>query len=615
MFMTIRPKTFDMRALRLTAEEGFVLSRVDGPLSLSDLIALSGLQEARIVEILERLAQQGAIEVEPPFGVLEEVAPDFARSHGVVKAASPAAATGEASDELIPVQLDEEPVELIPLEAGDESEPLEEAGPESTPTVEMAPPAAGATVDVDDVPEDERPTTHPPRNAGSPAVPRIPQPKTVEFSRPALEFLQAISAIEPPEGSDVSGTEAAAAARATDDGPAPATTPLVDDFALFDDDEAPATTPTSSEDFVALELPKPPTVKPPPVPAEPDRGAQVVQAVTNGVSSVAPQPSRTPSGEITSSAPTPRLASEPPPTSLEPETLEPATIELARPVHGVCGETNTGMVRTNNEDAFAVIDLSRGELVDVTELATVPEGPRGLLFVVSDGMGGANAGEVASALVLEALRESLAGGSATEDPIEVLRVAIEHANKRVISAARERTRQGMGATLVAVLIKGGFAFTAEVGDSRVYLHRGSTCQLISKDQTYVQVLLDQGLLTPETVKSSRAKNVVLQAIGKAPRLAVAQRRLALRKGDRLLLCSDGLTAHFEGEEIGDILGGSPLEEAVRDLVVKTNERGGKDNITVLVVGIGNSAPPAPPDETIADTLVAVREFAVSDGED
>jgi serine/threonine protein phosphatase PrpC len=217
--------------------------------------------------------------------------------------------------------------------------------------------------------------------------------------------------------------------------------------------------------------------------------------------------------------------------------------------------------------------------------------------------------------VVESLRESLAGGSATEDACEVLRVAVEHANKRVIAAAREGNRHGMGATLAAVLIKGGHAFTAEVGDSRIYLHRGTSCELISKDQTYVQVLLDQGLLTPETVKSSRAKNVVLQAIGKAPRLAVAQRKLALRRGDRLLLCSDGLTAHFEQQEIGEILGGAPLEDAVRDLVAKTNERGGKDNTTVLVLGIGNSAPPPGAGERVADTLTSIREFAVSDGEE
>ncbi len=279
----------------------------------------------------------------------------------------------------------------------------------------------------------------------------------------------------------------------------------------------------------------------------------------------------------------------------------------------VSGLTDVGCVRTNNEDAFAVVDLGEGEVLDVVGKQTLVEtGPRGLLLVVSDGMGGENAGEVASALVLEATREHLVGAAIEDDAPGALREAIEHAHARVSAAAGEPGREGMGATVIAVLVCGSYAFTAEVGDSRAYLLRRGKLAQLSKDQTHVQVLIDQGLLAPEKAKTSSAKSVVLQACGRADGLVVAQRRVALREGDRLLLCSDGLTGHLEDADIAKILGGAVvLDDACAKLVALAKERGGQDNVTVVAAEVGGSAPAVEAGETIDDCVETLRAFTVT----
>ncbi|HEY8078345.1 MAG TPA: protein phosphatase 2C domain-containing protein, partial [Labilithrix sp.] len=172
--------------------------------------------------------------------------------------------------------------------------------------------------------------------------------------------------------------------------------------------------------------------------------------------------------------------------------------------------SDVGSVRKNNEDAFAVVDLGADDVLDVVGKQTLVEtGPRGVLLVVSDGMGGENAGEVASALVLEGTRKHLADAAVEDDPADALRAAVEHADASVSTAAAEPGREGMGATVIAALVCGSYAYTAEVGDSRAYLLRRGKLVQLSKDQTHVQVLVDQGLLAPEKAKTSSAKSVVL----------------------------------------------------------------------------------------------------------
>jgi len=294
--------------------------------------------------------------------------------------------------------------------------------------------------------------------------------------------------------------------------------------------------------------------------------------------------------------------------------------ELSALVIAVSGVSDVGVVRSNNEDAFAVMDLTSGALIDLSAPVrggALEVGSRGVLLVVSDGMGGQNAGEVASALTLETIEKHLAPKAAADrygdDAATRLAAAVADANVRVAEAADVPGRTGMGATVVALLIEGTTAYSAEVGDSRAYVLRRGTLTRITKDQTQIQILLDQGLLTPETAASSRAKNIVLQAIGKTPDLVVAQRRLGLHHGDRLLLCSDGLTGHVADPEIGQMLGSpASLAEICAQLVKLTNERGGRDNVTVLAAEI-TSASPGGRDGSVAETMATIREFSPGEG--
>jgi serine/threonine protein phosphatase PrpC len=289
----------------------------------------------------------------------------------------------------------------------------------------------------------------------------------------------------------------------------------------------------------------------------------------------------------------------------DPSPAATAPISLA-----VYALTDVGRVRSNNEDAFAAFDVSLGVRIDTAHERREVVGPRGILLMVSDGMGGANAGEIASEIVVDTLSKRLIA-TTDEDAARALAESVELSNERVLGAALEPGREGMGATVVAVLVVGNEAITAEVGDSRAYVVREGVATLITKDQTYVQLLQDQGLLTPDMIAFSRARNVVLQAVGKADSITVAQRRLALRSGDVLVLCSDGLSAQVQEKEIAAALEES-IVSGVRALVALANDRGGKDNVTVLVARVIDG-PVARSDETVSETIAVIREAALASG--
>lgn len=514
--MKIQPKKVDLLKLQLNAEQGFVLSRLTGPMTLEELAGQSGLTEEKLLRALEALAREGAIEVDPPF----------------------------ATDESAPTPTSER------------ATPTSER---ATPTSERAPPSSRG------------------RAAAAPA----PSAGRLEAAAPASASGRASSA--PSRPSAVPGVVRP---------PLPGT-----------GKRAPSALPPQPSATHAAR-PSAPVPLPRPVPqARPS-------------APVALGPAEMLDFNLDMPAPTPAV--QPPPSSSPGPAAAPAsgTTELSRDVSAtgpsltIYGRTDVGVVRTNNEDAFAVIDLEGGVVVEVTQQAAVEGSPRGVALVVSDGMGGENAGEVASAIVIEAVREHLHGSFDPTDPADSLRRALDHANAKVQAGAQEPGREGMGATVIALHVSGTTAYTAEIGDSRAYLFRQGKLHLMSKDQTQVQLLLDQGLLTPDAVKTSRAKNVVLQAIGKLPELVVAQRRLELRRGDRLLLCSDGLTGHVTDAEIAGFLWGDRLDEACDEMIEKAKERGGKDNITVIVAEVDGPAPSAAAGETVEQTLTTLRAFEV-----
>ncbi|HEX8790577.1 MAG TPA: protein phosphatase 2C domain-containing protein [Polyangiaceae bacterium] len=280
----------------------------------------------------------------------------------------------------------------------------------------------------------------------------------------------------------------------------------------------------------------------------------------------------------------------------------------------VCARTDAGLVRPVNEDAFVVADLTSGcALHDPYASTRLEVGEQGVLLAVSDGLGGHAAGEVASALVLESLHRSLAR-SIPPDPVqvdEVVEDAVLRANRAVWEAgALHRGRERMGATLTAVFVHDGFAHIAEVGDSRAYLVRGRAIHLVTHDQSYLQLLIDSGV-SPWEARRSPLCGAVLQAMGLRPSVTVAIERLALRQGDRLILCSDGLTSKVGDAELRALVQWSrETDMACEAMIDMALQRGGDDNVTAVVASLSGDLPPPVADESISDTLQVVQDFGM-----
>jgi serine/threonine protein phosphatase PrpC len=273
----------------------------------------------------------------------------------------------------------------------------------------------------------------------------------------------------------------------------------------------------------------------------------------------------------------------------------------------VAAVTHVGRVRERNEDAFVVADLTGGARLAEQSHVRFDVGERGVLLAVSDGMGGAPAGDVASALVVETITREIAAAS-LEHPSDMLADAIRRAHEAV-RAQGERANARMGATLTAVFVRAGCAFIGEVGDSRAYLLRAGEIAQVTHDQSMVQLLVDSGIMTAEDASNSPMRNVILQAMGHQQDLKVALGKVELRDRDCLVLCSDGLTGHVSDDEIRDIvLEAKRPELAVEGLVALANERGGKDNITVIVAGIGGDLAPPGADEKPANAVEVIEAY-------
>jgi protein phosphatase len=255
----------------------------------------------------------------------------------------------------------------------------------------------------------------------------------------------------------------------------------------------------------------------------------------------------------------------------------------------VFGKTDLGRTRDHNEDTFLVADLTTGNASlhpDVREHAI---GPRGSLFMVADGMGGAAAGEVASAMAVELIFNHLssawtgdADGSAARFAFR-MREAVELANQRIFAYAREHPDlRGMGTTVTAAGVFGEDLYLTQIGDSRAYLVRSGAAIQLTKDQSLMQRLVDAGELTEEEAEQSERRNIILQALGPDPRVKVDLTHQQLRRGDTLIICSDGLSGLVRREEFGPMVVKHPdLPDLCGALIDLANERGGPDNITVV----------------------------------
>jgi PPM family protein phosphatase len=301
----------------------------------------------------------------------------------------------------------------------------------------------------------------------------------------------------------------------------------------------------------------------------------------------------------------------------------------------VFGCTDVGAVRRNNEDAFVIADLTsqtaagseppagvRTEGVDTANrgsegtLRKVQVTDQGLLLAVSDGMGGAEAGEVASFLVVESLRRGLESAPTDRPTARLVREVVERANHFVYGEAESNTtRAGMGATLTAVLVRGERAYIAGVGDSRCYVIRERRIRQVTRDQSLVESLVELGHMTREEAEISPHRNVILQALGTRPNIAVALTRLRLRRGDLLLVCSDGLSNKVSENKVSDdemaeiALAGPGLDDACRALIAEAKARGGEDNITAILAHFSGEGLEAPgDDEHVTKTLEHIHAF-------
>lgn len=249
----------------------------------------------------------------------------------------------------------------------------------------------------------------------------------------------------------------------------------------------------------------------------------------------------------------------------------------------VSAMTDIGLLRSRNEDSFTVTDLTTGEAEFDGDFTAHKLGERGALLVVADGMGGAAAGKLASEMAVAGLREALIHDSSTVSLSARLAQATETANRQVYEFAEQHPElKGMGTTLTAVLLHNHSAYISQVGDSRAYLIRGEMIHQLTKDQTLVQRLIDEGRITPEQA-INYSKHVILQAIGPNPTVDYALAAIDLEDNDYLLLCSDGLSSNVSAYELFDAVKNSEtLADACNRLVDLANERGGDDNITVVI---------------------------------
>ena len=245
--------------------------------------------------------------------------------------------------------------------------------------------------------------------------------------------------------------------------------------------------------------------------------------------------------------------------------------------------SDVGVVRDHNEDSFLVTPPD----YDAELLRR-----RGRLFVVADGMGGAVGGELASRLVVETIHDTYYTPS-SQPPVAALHDALVAANEAVFQQATARPDlKGMGSTCTALAVQGDRAWFAHVGDTRLYLVRDHKILQLTDDHSKVAQMVRDGFLTAEEAETHPERNVLQRSIGPkgAVQVDASERELELRRGDRLVLCSDGLTNHVRDVELLEIVERHPPAAAVTELISLAKQRGGSDNITVQIVQHGAASP-------------------------
>lgn len=252
----------------------------------------------------------------------------------------------------------------------------------------------------------------------------------------------------------------------------------------------------------------------------------------------------------------------------------------------VAGLTDTGMVRDHNEDAY--------KLPDGTDAHTLKK--NGYLYVLADGMGGHQKGEVASVLTTEIVNAEyyasiipISDNNPEQAIAAALSNAIEKANEKVMDVT-----QGGGTTIVAAVLYGDSLVSMNVGDSRAYLLRDNELRLLSKDHSLVSRLVEMGKITDEEALTHPRRNVLYQALGQGSDVEIHTVIEKLQVNDVIILCSDGLWGEVSDPAIKEILHSvsTPLE-AAKQLIDSANQQGGPDNITAIIIQVSDQKPPEP----------------------
>ena len=324
-----------------------------------------------------------------------------------------------------------------------------------------------------------------------------------------------------------------------------------------------------------------------------------------------------PAAPVVASEPAMVLESSPPPGDTlgdEPAPAEPvAPAAPRRVIVRIGGATDVGRIRDHNEDNFVLADLTREKRGGEEVGDSIRVGERGLLLAVCDGMGGALAGEIASQMAIDVIHTIMQESSPPDDADEfaqTLVTAVQEAGARIFLAAKtNRNQHGMGTTSTVAGVFGSTLFVGQVGDSRAYIFRAGRLRQITKDQSLVSKLIEAGRLTEEQAESYEHAHIILQALGTADAVSVDLSFIDLRRGDALLLCSDGLSGLATQEQLQEAITeiDDPAECCQR-MIDAANEAGGHDNITVVIARFDGDLPAVSSD----DEPVGYHAFVLSE---
>ena len=261
--------------------------------------------------------------------------------------------------------------------------------------------------------------------------------------------------------------------------------------------------------------------------------------------------------------------------------------------------TDVGQVRTVDEDSILAADLSFG---------VNSESSKFLLLAVADGMGGHAKGEEASKIALNAIARAVIPDLLNNTPFtKILEKGIQNANQDILDyTAKNPEASGMGTTSVCAVVKDNQIHLANVGDSRAYRVSDDEICRVTKDHSYVQALIDEGEITEEQAREHPRKNEITRAVGIMPSIEVDTMKLTLDSDESLLLCCDGVIAHLSDDDIHKIIRDSPdPQTACQEIVDMANERGGSDNISLIILSSESSDIKEPEPDTISDDATTI----------